>query len=1380
MRSTILSILILSGFQCALLAQSTMGKINIASPNAASLGKFGDIPVNYHTGIPSISIPIYTMKFGPLTIPVSLSYHAGGLKVEENDSWVGAGWSLIAGGAVIRTVKGKPDERRTDNPAQEFGHYSDYGLAGIFGPSAPTRGEYAFDSEPDMFSINCEGINAKFYFNDDRTPIILPQQDLKIDVRYTDGPWHNSPGAWNTLGRCFDEFKITTSNGTKYFFGTPPNVSFQAPLCEPIEVASTYTTSFTSSIGTSYSQAISSWYLYKIESPDGNFSINLNYEREKYALYSFYNFFISVPNSGAPFENGMGYIYQPAKNMMAGVRLSSIVAGNERIDFIAGLPRQDVSGWDGYNIDISESANTNAKTLSSIQISDNVNQCFKKFSLTQSYFTDNISSVHSNLNFINYDKKRLRLDAVQEMTCDGTVALPQYVFEYFTEQLPRKLSFSRDHWGFNNGANNAVLMPDVVAGGVSRFPYYNTAPANRNSAWPAMRAGTLKKITYPTGGSSTFEFEANTFGTTINNVTADQLVGGLRIKSISNFIPETNQTTITNYSYNGSNSFSSGVLYGKPIYIQVFRNDFAAKTNIWGFPGTNGCWGAIDQNTVTARPLIHSENSIRPMENTQGNHIGYGEVKVSTIGGGHSIYRYNVTQPWLIDRNGVAVTNIPTYPCDCSNSIPNYPAVPPIHDFKRGNLIYEGHFKEAGTAVIEKFFDHSYEESPITIPGRIAISFGSNPIKFESYYEVKTAKKIATNIITKEYQSDGTYNENQTQTYNESNYHNDATKVYSLNIKNQATEKRIKYAFDSRVGIFENTPNCNNTAQSFLSFFNMVYNNNNYQAQFNSCGNYTSTSWQNKIYEYFNQVFPVRKVYIDCRKTNYTNSSPLNTFQTNHDLAKNAATGDLKTILWMQDAFINAPIETTSWKSGKLLDASYLQYSNNRDDLLGIYPEKTFKIETVKPIDDFAVSSIASNNASVVKDIRYNEIATGDFNRGNIINIKGRDGIDAAYQWGYNENVPVVSIVNAHNKIKEKLVPATVTAQSSLYFANGQSSVNAAVNVSFKQTQIGNIIINMPIAPPGQNIKLTGTFSLSGPVNFSNINLCSTSGASCLATPGSITYANMPLGNYVLSGTVNCTFGGSTFPFSTSLSYTYEGLQIQTIGTREFFYENFESSSYTSGLAHTGTRYSNNGYTINYTKPNTRAYTIQWWSLNAGLWQLNQQNYTGSLTLTGSIDDVRIFPSDALMTTYAYNPLIGMTASTDPNGKTTYFDFDKLGRLKNVKDNKGDIVKNYFYNYGAAPATAPALVTFTIANRANVPYNTTFTNRSTGQVFTQYCEGGNCLIDLPPGLYNVVASPVSGVYNLYFGICGLRYTGNTANFWNVEISAACNRLDIKY
>lgn len=185
MKRLALTICIFSALNGSIQAQNNpYNEVSIASPNAASLGKYADVPVSAHTGIPQISIPIYTIKEGPLSVPVSLNYHAGGIKVWETASWVGTGWSLNAGGVITRTVMGAPDERWTSNVAnQSHGYLSDsgysnhlyYSLASAFPyqPSPGSRGYFANDwkefsagrkdGEPDMFFFNVGGYSGKFF-----------------------------------------------------------------------------------------------------------------------------------------------------------------------------------------------------------------------------------------------------------------------------------------------------------------------------------------------------------------------------------------------------------------------------------------------------------------------------------------------------------------------------------------------------------------------------------------------------------------------------------------------------------------------------------------------------------------------------------------------------------------------------------------------------------------------------------------------------------------------------------------------------------------------------------------------------------------------------------------------------------------------------------------------------------------------------------------------------------------------------------------------------------------------------------------------------------------------------------------------------------------
>src|SRR5690554_2030154 len=60
-----------------------------ASPNAASLGTYGDTPINTATGVPNINIPIYTLQVDGVSVPISISYHASGIQVNELATAVG-------------------------------------------------------------------------------------------------------------------------------------------------------------------------------------------------------------------------------------------------------------------------------------------------------------------------------------------------------------------------------------------------------------------------------------------------------------------------------------------------------------------------------------------------------------------------------------------------------------------------------------------------------------------------------------------------------------------------------------------------------------------------------------------------------------------------------------------------------------------------------------------------------------------------------------------------------------------------------------------------------------------------------------------------------------------------------------------------------------------------------------------------------------------------------------------------------------------------------------------------------------------------------------------------------------------------------------------
>lgn len=497
------------------------GKVSIASPTAASLGKYADIPVNYHTGIPQISVPLYTIKEGPLSLPIGLSYHAGGMKVQEPASWVGAGWALNAGGVITRTVVGGPDEKGT-SAFHYFGHFSDYGYASyltthgfpgsFYADDTPDKFNISrghSDTEPDLFFFNFNGYSGKFYFSDDRTPVLVDNADLKIDYYYpTPGVSGGSVKSANIQG-----FIITTPNGDKYHFG----ITDASPItgADPVE------TTFPFSVESNGlpDQVYSSYYLRKVVAADGVHEIKLTYTGEKYSYYTT----SMIPINGNNIQPGLQRKeYALIKNNIDGVRLAKIAFSAGYVDFNgAQTPRRDL-GKHTTNVRVLfDEPNDEAKALDNVAI-HGTDLC-KTFTFNYTYFEDNGSQLAhdfiENYN-ITTDKTRLKLTSVAEKSCDGTAVTPPWRFEYDGNFLPRRLSFAQDHWGFYNGqtANNALntLIPTfsrdplVPAQTTNANASALTPGADRDSAWPAMAKGTLTKITYPTGGSATFVYEPNT------------------------------------------------------------------------------------------------------------------------------------------------------------------------------------------------------------------------------------------------------------------------------------------------------------------------------------------------------------------------------------------------------------------------------------------------------------------------------------------------------------------------------------------------------------------------------------------------------------------------------------------------------------------------------------------------------------------------------------------------------------------------------------------------------------------------------------------------------------------------------------------------------
>jgi len=462
-------------------AQEAQTDVIPPSPTAAALGKYGDIPVSLYTGIPNISIPLFEIKEGDITVPISLSYHAGGIKVGEIASWAGLGWSLNAGGTVTRTVQGKADEKGyfVQSGANEgmkkllelesTGKLADHANTETTNPPAgltevkdfffnDIMGALSMDYEPDRFFFNVGGASGKFIYDYDKNVHIIPHQKIDINANF-------QPGSFGGEEEI-EGFTIVTPNGMVHEFN----------IFERTE-----TTSINFGAENQQIEFNSTWHLTKITSSATDRSVEFFYTTPTGTITQDMNI-----SSTKEIDQS-----QPGLVQERGVASSTTISTKylERIE------------WDGGEIILRSSPSRtdllNAHRLDAIDIYDNLGKLVKTFEMT--YSTSSVGDPSDQLN------NHLILESVREIS--GPQQLPPYEFSYENiNQLPRRDSYGQDLWGFYNGSNNSSLVPPFFDSQGARV-----AGANRLSNFAKGKTGILTRIDYPTGGYTDFEYEPHDY-----------------------------------------------------------------------------------------------------------------------------------------------------------------------------------------------------------------------------------------------------------------------------------------------------------------------------------------------------------------------------------------------------------------------------------------------------------------------------------------------------------------------------------------------------------------------------------------------------------------------------------------------------------------------------------------------------------------------------------------------------------------------------------------------------------------------------------------------------------------------------------------------------
>jgi hypothetical protein len=595
------------------------------SPNAYAFAKYGDIPVSLSSGIPNISVPLFKLTDHELVADVSLSYYARGIKVDEEATDVGLGWSLNAGGSITRIIKGKPDQLtynnffpRTNIPMNTAGQNLANMPQFISGNNLDGDITGSSDNEPDIFIFNFNGRNGKFSFDSQGHVVLQKKEDLLIS-------WEEiSPG----LG--LQKFTIKDERGVVYEFAQ-------------------YETTQDLSSG---SAVVITWYLSSITSPTGNIitfeylgqSSNHHYVRDNKPgitklTNTAYTILAQDETRSQPFDSPV----------IDSRQIHKISCSTGSIEFIYHT-----------GVDKRKDCYETAYSLDQVVVYDPNQLVLKKFKLLTSYFeSDNIRKFPSSYPQFDNLNYRLRLDAVQEYNANNIPASPVYQFSYLGDNdptvedvytLPYRLSPEQDHWGFYNKSGNLGIFPGCSGLTLSTGYWYSqflsttqvvtaASGANREPDTEAMKAGMLQRITYPTGGYTDFQFEAN--------YSSGYKVGGLRIKSIKDH-PVIGLDKEKQYSYQGSYTLDPNPSYFElfvvhyDYYGQFFNGQFsfvdfinpqAGVLSMFNLPTSGYPTGQGDQLVLTIKA--------NPQAVLGMGSMGYDQVKVSEPGNGYTITTFD-------------------------------------------------------------------------------------------------------------------------------------------------------------------------------------------------------------------------------------------------------------------------------------------------------------------------------------------------------------------------------------------------------------------------------------------------------------------------------------------------------------------------------------------------------------------------------------------------------------------------------------------------------------------------------------------------------------------------------------------------------------------
>lgn len=538
--------------------------------------------VDLPTGSAQVNFPLYNYSNGgKLGLNISLNYTGGnGIKVTEIASNVGLGWALQVGGMISRSTHGEPDDQvggtlGGDNiPTGRL--YSNYanstmpvkaGWVPLQDYSIPYyRGDATVidDREADILNYSFNGHQGSFMIAYNGAVIVLDNSKLKIETVNEDLSASNILTRWSKFiitdesgirytfsEKNLDRIILYETSGQKRFYLDPPPANLQTYVCKQ-----RYKT-------TDYS-AVNNWFLSEVFDPLTNKKITFTYEN--YNL----DYIAGIQGSYSinPIDGGQEIVAQRIEPHYTGIvkRLTAIdLPDNNQLTFsYSPNERADLPGDKAlFNITV--------KKAGSIQYGYTFNyQYFSQTNIRDLYygFTP-VDAVNSRLCLLSFNKFGV-----------GNFPDQQYKFTYNTGSasrgVPGRNAPAYDHYGYYNGNTTYDWTTDV---GTYNNIQNLTLPAKRVviGTVDIMGAGMLQSIKYPTGGTISYEYEANDARDGGSNVKT----AGLRVKKvITSDGVGANQDIVREYKYvQEDGTSSSGWGYEAPRYLDTSRTVLVIPTN---------------------------------------------------------------------------------------------------------------------------------------------------------------------------------------------------------------------------------------------------------------------------------------------------------------------------------------------------------------------------------------------------------------------------------------------------------------------------------------------------------------------------------------------------------------------------------------------------------------------------------------------------------------------------------------------------------------------------------------------------------------------------------------------------------------------------------